>query len=141
LLRSRPIVSSSARQAVDAFKMTRPQAIVMRDIYAGALLYPDAVSWLGQDYADYLQQYDYTVVMAYPFMDNEEEPYEYLQRVAKVIKDKNGVAKTIVKIQSYDWQKNRWLPAGVFSKQMSTLKRAGMKNLGYYPNTFCFWPK
>ena len=134
-------LDNAARQAVDAFKMTRPQAIVMRDIYAGALLYPDAVSWLGQDYTDYLQQYDYTVVMAYPFMDNEEEPYEYLQRVAKVIKDKNGAAKTIVKIQSYDWQKNRWLPAGVFSKQMSTLKRAGMKNLGYYPNTFCFWPK
>lgn len=134
-------LDNAARQAVSAFKMTRPQAIVMRDIYAGALLYPDAVSWLGQDYTDYLQQYDYTVVMAYPFMDNEEEPYEYLQRVAKVIKDKNGAAKTIVKIQSYDWQKNRWLPAGVFSKQMSTLKRAGMKNLGYYPNTFCFWPK
>lgn len=134
-------LDNAARQAVDAFKQTRAQAIVMRDIYAGALLYPDAASWLGQDYADYLQQYDYTVVMAYPFMDNEEEPYEYLQRVAKVIKEKNGAGKTIVKIQSYDWQKNRWLSAGVFSKQMSTLKRAGMKNLGYYPNTFCFWSK
>ena len=132
-------LDKAADDAVAAFKQVRSHAIVMRDIYAGALLYPDAENWLGQSYKDYLSKYDYTVVMAYPFMDKEEKPYEYLQKVAKAVKDNNGTAKTIVKIQSFDWDEDEWLGADVFNKQMKTLKQAGMKNLGYYPMGFYHW--
>ena len=28
-----------------------------------------------------------------------------------------------------------------FSAQMKTLKDAGIRHMGYYPNTFCYWEK
>ena len=132
-------LDKAADDAVAAFKQVRSHAIVMRDIYAGSLLYPGAENWLGQSYPDYLGKYDYTVVMAYPFMDKEEKPYEYLQKVAKAVRDHNGTAKTIVKIQSFDWDEDEWLGADVFNKQLKTLKQAGMKNMGYYPMGFYHW--
>lgn len=134
-------LDKAADNALAALKKVRPHAIVMRDIYAGALLYPGAETWLGQSYADYLRKYDYTVVMAYPFMDKEEQPYEYLKKVAQAVKTANGTDKTIVKIQSFDWDEDRWLGADVFAKQLKTLQQAGMKNLGYYPMGFCHWGK
>jgi biofilm PGA synthesis lipoprotein PgaB len=137
----RSALNKAADRAVHAFKSLRPHAVIMRDIYAGALLYPDAENWLGQSYADYLNKYDYTVVMAYPFMDNEEQPYEYLKKIAQLIKDKQGSSKTLVKIQTYDWNNHRWLDNKTFSRQMHILKAAGMKNLGYYPLGFAHWEK
>lgn len=134
-------LDKAADGAIQAFKSVHPHAVIMRDIYAGALLYPDAENWLGQSYADYLSKYDYTVVMAYPFMDKEEKPYEYLQRIAQAVKDKQGAAKTLIKIQTYDWDNHRWLDNQTFTRQMHTLKAAGMKNLGFYPLGFAHWEK
>ena len=132
-------LDKAADGAVNAFKRVHPQAIIMRDIYAGALLYPDADNWLGQRYADFLRKYDYTVVMAYPFMDKEEKPYEYLQKIAKTVNECQGAGKTLIKIQTYDWNEKCWLDSKIFTRQMRTLKAAGMKNLGYYPLGYVHW--
>ena len=136
----REALDSAADAALDSFKKLRPKAITMRDIYAGAVVDSEAAAWIGQDYEDYLNKYDYTVVMAYPYMD-KEDPQEYLQEIAQVVKDKGGVNKTIVKVQSYDWDKEAWLDGTSFAKQLRILKRSGMKNMGYYPATFCYWEK
>ena len=137
----REALDSAADAAIESFKKMRPKAITMRDIYAGAVLDAQAETWLGQSYEDYLAKYDYTVVMAYPYMDGAENPQEYLREVAKAVKDKGGVGKTIVKVQSYDWKKEAWLDGKAFAGQLKTLKQAGMRNLGYYPATFCYWEK
>ena len=132
-------LDKAADDAVAAFKEVRPKAIVMRDIYAGALLYPGAEEWLGQSYEDYLKKYDYTVVMAYPYMDEADDPAEYLRQVARAVQEKGGTDKTIVKIQSFDWEKDRWLDANEFSGELALLKRAGIKHLGCYPMGFQRW--
>lgn len=132
-------LDKAADDAVAAFKEVRPKAIVMRDIYAGALLYPGAEEWLGQSYEDYLKKYDYTVVMAYPYMDEADDPAEYLRQVARAVQEKGGTDKTIVKIQSFDWEKDRWLDGNEFSGELALLKRAGIKHLGCYPMGFQRW--
>ena len=105
------------------------------------MLNPASEAWFAQNYADCLKHYDYVVVMAYPYMDHEKDPRAFLQRVAKAVEEAGGTDKTIVKIQSYDWEKEQWLGQQTFSEQMKTLKAAGVRNLGYYPNTFCAWEK
>ena len=131
----------AAEAAITAFREMRPQAITMRDIYAGALLYPGAEAWLGQSYEDYLAKYDYTVVMAYPYMDSAADPKAYLQDIARAVQQQDGLKKTIVKVQSYDWKRKAWLDARDFGDQLKTLKRAGIRNMGYYPAAFAYWEK
>ena len=105
------------------------------------MLNPASEEWFAQNYKDCLQHYDYVVVMAYPYMDHEKKPLDFLARVAKAVEKAGGTDKTIVKIQSYDWEKERWFSNKNFSAQMKTLKQAGIRNLGYYPNTFCYWER
>ena len=132
-------LDEAAEGAVNAFRSVRPFGIIMRDIYAGAVLYPGAEEWLGQSYEDYLKRYDYAVVMAYPFMDKEEKPYEYLKKIADIVKAKGGSDKTIIKVQAYDWHGKEWLSDDVMKRQMSTLKKEGIKNMGYYPLGYFYW--
>jgi poly-beta-1,6-N-acetyl-D-glucosamine N-deacetylase len=120
-----------------AFKENRPNACIMRDIYSEPVLNTEASEWFAQDFADCLKNYDYTVVMAYPYMDKEKDPLAFLTNVANVIKtnpDTNN--KVIIKIQSYDWDKEKWLSSKIFNDQIRTLKKNGVRNIGYYPDTF-----
>ena len=126
-------LDDAAAGAVDAFRDVRPGAVVMRDAYAGAVLDKDAAAWLGQDYDDYLNRYDYTVVMAYPYMDGEPDADAYLRRVAKAVKKHGGVDRTIVKIQAYDWSDDTWVDQGTFTHQLRLLRSAGIRHLGTYP--------
>ena len=123
----------------DAFKENRPNAIILRDIYGEPVLDKDSEEWFAQNYKDYLKIYDYTVIMAYPYMDGEKDPMGYLGEVAAAVKAAGGIEKTIVKIQTYDWKKERWLSRQIFNQQLQVLQKDGMKNLGYYPSTFYAW--
>ena len=113
----------------------------MRDIYSAVVLDPQSRNWFSQDYQDCLKRYDYTVVMAYPQMDHQTDSREYLQDVAKAVKKAGGTDKTIVKIQSYDWEKEKWLGKDEFQDELKTLKKAGVRNVGVYPQTFHTWGK
>ena len=130
-----------SQQLAAAFKENRPDAILMRDIYDETVVNPMSAEWFAQSYTDCLANYDYTVIMAYPYMDKEEEPLEYLKKVAAAVKAAGGNKKTIVKIQSYDWDKERWIGQDVFTDQMDTLKESGIRNIAYYPSTFYKWEK
>ncbi len=93
------------------------------------------------DMASRKQEKHEIVVMDYPYMDHEKHPLAFLRSVANAVKKAGGTDRTIVKIQSYDWEKERWLSQKSFSAQLKTLKKAGIKNMGYYPNTKCTWER
>ncbi len=122
-----------------AFKENRPTACIMRDIYSEPVCSPESELWFAQNYQDCLKNYDYTVVMAYPYMDKEDAPIAFLQNVAAAVKAAGGMEKTIIKIQSYDWDREQWLSGKLFNGQLAALRGAGVRNLGYYPDTFCQW--
>lgn len=128
-----------ADEMLAAFKESRPNAITMRDIYDDPVTDPQSETWFAQNYKDCLKKYDYTVVMAYPQMDEEKDPQAFLQKVAKGVKAAGGTQKTIVKIQTYDWKKEKWLDGKTFRDELQTLKKAGIRNRGTYPQTYYQW--
>lgn len=132
-------LTSLSQQMADAFREVHPEAIIMRDIYTGPVTEPQSTEWFAQNYADFLQNYDYTVVMAYPYMDQADDPIDYLKNIAAAVKAADGADKSIIKIQSYDWENERWIGADNFKTQLTALDKEGMSNLGYYPNTFYEW--
>ena len=122
-----------------AFKDERPSGVIMRDIYAEPVTDPKSEEWFAQNYADYLNKYDFTVVMAYPYMDEADDVAGFMQNLAAAIKKAGGEKKTIVKVQTYDWSKERWLARHAVNEELSALKRAGIVNLGYYPEGVFAW--
>ena len=124
----------------DSYRRLHPNAVIMRDIYDAPLTDPESTEWFAQDYADFLKNYDYTVVMAYPYMNEADDPDSFLREVAASVKAFGGTDKTIVKVQSYDWKRERWLDGKTFRHQLMLLEKEGIRNLGYYPNCFYEWP-
>ncbi|WP_378951398.1 poly-beta-1,6-N-acetyl-D-glucosamine N-deacetylase PgaB [Pelosinus sp. sgz500959] len=112
----------------------RPRAKVARNIYPNVIVTPESKEWMAQDYEEYLKLYDYTVIMAYPFMEKVPDSNQWLAQLTQFTMSKSGAAdKTIFKLQSYNWDKQKWISSLVLSKQVAILKSKGAFNLAYYP--------
>lgn len=91
-----------------------PNAVSMRNIYSPLLTEPDSEEWFAQNYEDFINCYDYTVIMAYPYLEDDvHNPYQWMVEIVdKAIRyagDENK-QKIIVKIQTYNWNTESWLP-------------------------------
>ena len=93
------------------------------------------MEWFAQDYQEYLRTYDYTVIMAYPYMENQGgRAAEWLGELASAaLKNKTNAAKVVFKLQNYDWKKSRWVPRTELSRQIRALQAGGAKHIGFYP--------
>jgi len=115
----------------------RPCTFFARTIYAPVALEPDSEEWFAQNYGDCLKNYDYTVIMSYPRMEKVGNPEKWLAKiVAAARKHLDGIAKTIFKVQTYDWERKEWIPTGVVLSWLQTLAAAGAWNLAYYPDDY-----
>lgn len=113
----------------------RPECSLARNIYAEAVLTPDAETWFAQRWQDYLEKYDYSVIMAYPKMEKSKNDQEWLQRLVKVsLQDQRAYTKAIFKLQTYDWAIKQWLNSNTILEEMRTVLASGARNLAYYPD-------
>ena len=106
-----------------------------RNIYAEAVINPKSFEWFAQDYQSFLKTYDYTVIMAYPYMEKQgERAVAWLQELANAaLREKSSAAKVVFKLQNYDWTKQAWVPRAEISAQVRALKSLGVLHVGYYP--------
>jgi biofilm PGA synthesis lipoprotein PgaB len=126
---------------IDGVKRYRPLAKTARTLYAPVLLSPESEEWFAQDYAESLRRYDYVVVMAYPEMEKVPRPMAWLKRLVKKVKAfPDGLAKTVFKIQAYDWERKRWIKDKVLLARLRALVADGAWHIGYYPDD-CFGDK
>lgn len=120
-----------------AVRTNRPQALTARNIYTAVVQHEKAEEWFAQNYADYLEQYDYTFLMAYDKMDKVEDTEAFLTGLVKNAgMYKNGLKKTVFKLQTYDWDKNTWINKQHMVSEIKLLKKQGAKHIAYYPETF-----
>ena len=107
-----------------------------RNLYASALTEPAAEEWLAQNLDDFLADYDYTAVMAMPYMENVSNPEKWLASLADIVKQRPwGARKAVFELQAVDWRKERRKPVSgkTLAAWMRLLRRQGIGNYGYYP--------
>lgn len=121
----------------------RPQALVARNIYPIVITEPNSTEWMAQNYDDYLRLYDYTIIMAYPYMEQVADNDKWLSQLAAAALSRPGAQKkTVFKLQAFDWKRNLWIPHTALNTQINTLKRNGAVHLAYYPlNVFSAKPE
>ncbi len=113
----------------------RPEAQFARNIYASVVLHPEAEEWFSQNYSDYLRNYDWVVIMAYPKMEKAENVDKWLSNLVKKVKiHPRGLSKTVFKLQSYDWERSKWIKATELRRELRFLEAMGVKHLAYYPD-------
>lgn len=120
---------------VSAMRQYRPYLATARNLYPSIITEPDSEAWFAQNYQQYLAAYDYTVIMAYPYLEKQDkQPLVWLEHLAgSALKDQANARKTIFKLQTYDWNKKRWLSEKELTQQMTVLKQKNAVNFAFYP--------
>jgi len=121
-------------ELINEVRQYRPQAMTARNIYPIVITSPESSTWIGQDYSDFLKLYDFTVIMAYPYLEKESNPADWLTRLARAsLANPAAAQKTIFKLQAYDWTRHKWISSRVIADQLKVLKANGAMQIAYYP--------
>ncbi|OUS15827.1 poly-beta-1,6-N-acetyl-D-glucosamine N-deacetylase PgaB [Gammaproteobacteria bacterium 50_400_T64] len=118
-------------------KHYRPTIKTARNIYANVVLNKNSSEWFNQSYPDMLRTYDYTAIMAMPYMEQSKNPRQWLFNLTKnaAIHDPS-FDKTLFELQSVDWRTSSPIPNDTLASQFNLLMRLGVKHIGYYPDNF-----
>jgi len=135
--KSAALVAATHRYAERA-RLYRPSLKTARNIYARVIQEPDAEAWFAQSLPLFLANYDYTAIMAMPFLDGtEQSPRSWLKElVAKTLTYDGARARAVFELQTEDWDQKRPLRSDFVAGQMRLLKEAGVVSFGYYPDDF-----
>jgi biofilm PGA synthesis lipoprotein PgaB len=126
------------RDLADAVRKYRPEIKTARNLYARAVFDPAGEARFSQDLGLFLQHYDYTALMAMPYLEGAGEPKAWLRElVAAVDRIPGGLKRTVFELQSVDWNgPKRPVATGTLAQQMRLLQWLGALNFGYYPDDF-----
>jgi poly-beta-1,6-N-acetyl-D-glucosamine N-deacetylase len=117
-----------------AVRKFRPDACFARNIYALPVSKPHSEQWFAQNYDRFLDHYDYVVIMAYPQMENALHSVNWLKDLVRAAERPRMPAKTVFKLQAYDWKLKQWVPDALLLEEMRTVLAAGIRHLAYYPD-------
>lgn len=106
-----------------------------RNLYAAPVLDPQARHWFAQSLPAFLGGYDYTALMAMPYMENAEDPARFLQALVDAVSAQpDGLARTVFELQARDWRKGEVVPSAELAGWIRQLELAGARHIGYYPD-------
>lgn len=121
----------------DRAEVWRPKLKTVRNLYARTVLHPESEAWFAQRLDRFQRAYDYTALMAMPYMEGSSQPNTWLlELVDAVKKDDPRLTHTIFELQTRDWRTRQPIPGDVLREQSRSLIAAGVRNLAWYPDDF-----
>ncbi|MFA6053031.1 MAG: poly-beta-1,6-N-acetyl-D-glucosamine N-deacetylase PgaB [Methylobacter sp.] len=129
------LINQFTDELADRARIYRPGIKTARNFYALPLLKPYSEEWYAQSFKSFLAHYDYVAIEAMPFMEEAENPAQWLtELVAAAAKQPQGLKKTVFELQSVNWKTQEKIPMPVFIEQLELLKKLGVHHIGYYPD-------
>lgn len=114
----------------------RKQLKTARNIYAETIVNPTSRRWFAQDLKSFVKNYDYTAVMAMPYMEKSPQPKQWLEKLAKNVASQVDPSNVVFELQAKDWQTKKDIPTSELVEWMGIIKNNGIRNYGYYPDDF-----
>lgn len=114
----------------------QPDLKTARNMYASVVLNPYSETWYSQSLESSLEHYDYTAIMAMPYMEQAPDPEAFLRKIVEKVAERPGaMRKVVIELQSVDWRKDgQPLPGTELADTIRRLYEWGVKNVGYYPD-------
>lgn len=129
-------------ELADKVKAIRgPQVKTARNIFAMPILEPQSEEWFAQNMHDFLNNYDWTAIMAMPLMEgvSKAESEAWLSRLVRQVKQyPDAMDKTLFELQARDWRVGQEGPVDseLLVRWMHRLQWEGVRHFGYYPDDF-----
>jgi len=114
-----------------------PELRSARAIYGRAILEPKSEQWLCQSLPLFLQAYDFSVVLAMPYLEKAPDPAHWLAALADRALVQTLRPETLVfEVQSVDWWRKKTVATPVMVHQFKILQEHGIVSFAYYPDDF-----
>lgn len=115
----------------------RPKLKTVRNLYARTVLHPESEAWFAQRLDRFNAAYDYTAVMAMPWMEDSRAPERWLDRlVDEARRHDPDLTQTLFELQTIDWRTSRPIPGDRLVRQVRRLLAQGVRHVGWYPDDF-----
>jgi biofilm PGA synthesis lipoprotein PgaB len=122
---------------VDMMRLHHPGLHSARALYGRAVLQPESEHWLCQSLPLFLQAYDYSVILAMPFLEQVADPDRWLGNLAdRALFQALHSPALVFELQSVDWRNKKRVPTEVMRHQLALLRHRGVTSLAWYPDDF-----
>lgn len=131
-------ITEFSQMLKDVVRRYRPEAKFARTLYAPVVLKPESQAWFAQNYEDAIRNYDYTVIMAYPYLENVKgDLHRWFRKMLEIVKrHPQGTAKTVIKIQTVNWRTRKSIDTRVLDSWLRTIVANGARHVAYYPDDY-----
>jgi len=125
-----------AMELAQIVRKEQPELKTARNLYAQVALNSDSEEWYAQSLADSIKKYDYTAIMAMPYMEQAGDPEHFFDEIVKHVKQEQcGLERTVMELQTVDWRKNNEpISSQELDNTIKHLYRLGVHHLAYYPD-------
>jgi len=108
-----------------------------RAIYGRAVFEPESEEWLCQSLPLFLHAYDYSVVLAMPYLEKAPDPDNWLAELAdRALAQALRPEMVVFELQSMNWWRKKKIPSRIMVHQFALLERHGVVSFAYYPDDF-----
>lgn len=128
-------IDSFAIELANEVRYYQPFLLTARNMYAQVVLSPYSENWYAQSLEESLKHYDFTAIMAMPYMEQVNDPNQFYQDLINRVKQyPDGLRKTVFELQAVDWRNNTKVPSQEMADTIQSLYQQGVIHVGYYPD-------
>ncbi len=124
-----------ARELADIVREEQPALATARNLYAQVALNPRSETWYAQSLESSVRDYDFTAIMAMPYMEQAADHKAFYEDMVKRVKSIPGAMNRVVfELQATDWRTGKRIPTQELADTIAMLYRLGVRHVGYYPD-------
>jgi biofilm PGA synthesis lipoprotein PgaB len=125
-----------AKELAQVARDEQPGIKTARNLYASVVLNPKAEVWYSQSLDNSLANYDYTAIMAMPYMEQAADPMAFLHDIVNKVAERPGaMSRVVMELQTVNWRKDdEPLPGTELADTVRALYGWGVQNIAYYPD-------
>ncbi len=113
----------------------QPAVKVARNLYARVALDPKAESWYAQSLDNSVARFDFTAIMAMPYMERAADPAAFFRDLVGAVDRRGAMKRVVFELQTVDWRDgNRPIPTEELAETIRALYALGVQHVGYYPD-------
>jgi biofilm PGA synthesis lipoprotein PgaB len=113
----------------------QPELKVARNLYARVALQPRAESWYAQSLDNSVARFDFTAIMAMPYMEKATDPEAFFRDIVGAVGRRGAMKRVVFELQTVDWRDgNRPIPTEELADTIRALYALGVQHVAYYPD-------
>lgn len=129
-------IDSFAMELAEIMRAESPALKTARNLYARVALDPKAEVWYSQSLDNSLANYDFTAIMAMPYMEKAPDHAKFFRDlIARVNERPGAMSRVVFELQTVDWAKGDTpISMTELTATIKSLYDQGVQHIAYYPD-------